>query len=832
MPPGKGNNNILINYLVISTLPSHQQRMEEEAEKLDHDPSQTNSIKRLLVFRNKLWRTEGSSPTPPAISNLHLPSSSTPSPLPPSQPSSSSAFDSCLFSRKEPFASAKESSRKTVISHPLQDVDDDEDYEAKLVPGEKPLIDTGGTSSTAGGVTTPVIDMIRSSSSTFLSRLMEQSNRFSGVSSTSGHERLDPSSNMSTFDGHPPTDSFNLIFFGLILAGIGFLLPYNSVVSAVDFYQDKFPGSVVVFDMSFVYIVIALVAVVVNNFLVESIPFSHRINLGYLLTLSMLIFITLTEVVFADWISDTVISYRLNLIGVSLLAFGATVQQSSFYGYASMLPAKYSQALMIGESAAGLVVSFNRIITKSLLPNDSRGNTILFFSVCILIISVCLVLHNVLHRRSRFIQFYLRLCSSSTESLAHSSRTATISGQSTGNGTLRTVASSSVDPYNSFQRTDYFHDPIESVSSSSNRSHWPKQSNQHQRNFAHSDSAEFDMPFGIDDEDLHNYTPPVLNTSSNKVKFHRKPSTSFDLEVFAEEEIDLNEDDHGRDDNGMTLRTQESHEDSVADPQITFGGLISPDNGLITGPSGRIPGSLDPKGLYRATRDFFASRLRRLSIRIENRLQSRSQVIQSIWPFMISIAVDYTVTLMLFPGIETEIVSCSLADWMPVLLMFTFNLTDFVGKIMAGVFQDMSASSMMTLSMSRIVFLPLLFLCVGPHRISPFFKTESWSFFFTSLFGVSNGVFGSLPMIVAPSRLPSHLKELTGNVMTISYSCGLTLGSLLAYVVESTLGPSLHPEQVISMCYSWSSTNDSMKCLNGTCSISNSNDAIIEQTQL
>ena len=62
-------------------------------------------------------------------------------------------------------------------------------------------------------------------------------------------------------------------------------------------------------------------------------------------------------------------------------------------------------------------------------------------------------------------------------------------------------------------------------------------------------------------------------------------------------------------------------------------------------------------------------------------LESRWRVAHAIYPYMVSIALAYCVTLSLYPGIETEIISCHLKSWMPVLLMFTFNSSDLIGKV-------------------------------------------------------------------------------------------------------------------------------------------------------
>ena len=59
----------------------------------------------------------------------------------------------------------------------------------------------------------------------------------------------------------------------------------------------------------------------------------------------------------------------------------------------------------------------------------------------------------------------------------------------------------------------------------------------------------------------------------------------------------------------------------------------------------------------------------------------RASICQSLWPLMTSLGLNYFVTLCLFPGIESEIISCKMGSWMPVCLMAVFNLTDLIGKV-------------------------------------------------------------------------------------------------------------------------------------------------------
>ena len=60
---------------------------------------------------------------------------------------------------------------------------------------------------------------------------------------------------------------------------------------------------------------------------------------------------------------------------------------------------------------------------------------------------------------------------------------------------------------------------------------------------------------------------------------------------------------------------------------------------------------------------------------------ARWHVSRSVWQYMVAIALAYFVTLCLYPGIVTEVASFRLGSWMPVVMMATFNLFDFIGKV-------------------------------------------------------------------------------------------------------------------------------------------------------
>ena len=63
---------------------------------------------------------------------------------------------------------------------------------------------------------------------------------------------------------------FNFVYTVLLVSGVGFLLPYNTFVTAVDYFQGIFPDSTIIFDISLVYILTALIAVLLNNLIIDT----------------------------------------------------------------------------------------------------------------------------------------------------------------------------------------------------------------------------------------------------------------------------------------------------------------------------------------------------------------------------------------------------------------------------------------------------------------------------------------------------------------------------------------------------------------------------------
>lgn len=86
--------------------------------------------------------------------------------------------------------------------------------------------------------------------------------------------------------------------------------------------QAKYPTTLIVFDMSLDYILVAFIAVCINNVLVEALPFSTRIAFGYFVSCITLIFVLIFEIGWDVFDHDT--GYAVTLLAVAVVAFGCT----------------------------------------------------------------------------------------------------------------------------------------------------------------------------------------------------------------------------------------------------------------------------------------------------------------------------------------------------------------------------------------------------------------------------------------------------------------------------------------------------------------------------
>ncbi|XP_060880376.1 equilibrative nucleoside transporter 4 isoform X2 [Metopolophium dirhodum] len=396
----------------------------------------------------------------------------------------------------------------------------------------------------------------------------------------------------------------------------------------------------------------------------------------------MLLFVGAVEILWEELFTlDT--SYCLNLVAIGLIAWGATIQQSSFYGYTSILPIKYTQAVMIGESAAGLWVSINRIFTK-MLTKDLRVSTFSFFVISHLVVMTSCVLFQIV-QSSDFVKFYIARSEDSKKKI-------------------------------SLEPTEEYVDSEQSQ---------PEP------------FAETSLSTGkiFKDENAFSFANPMYDPNANSVPTYKVEDVMVHVET------------------GSSFKLRKS-----------------------------------------TLSEFWDS--------FKSGYKLRKEVSKIIWKQMLAIFLCYFVTLSIYPGVLSDLVSPRFGTWMPVLVMTVFNLFDLMGKLLGAYSYERWDDKILKSTKKRLFMIPAILLIVlVQHPFHTKIISEFMIVLQTAVLGVTNGITGSVPMIFAPAKVVEERRELAGNIMTISYIAGTTAGSVFAYVLDRII----HYE--IGFSVSWSGSD-------------------------
>ncbi|TYG37727.1 hypothetical protein ES288_D13G164500v1 [Gossypium darwinii] len=208
---------------------------------------------------------------------------------------------------------------------------------------------------------------------------------------------------VSTRVWHPkqpsPEDKFNLGYIIYFTLGVGFLLPWNSFITAVDYFSYLYPEASVHRVFAVVYMVVGLACLLVIVFYAHKSKAYMRINVGLgIFVVSLLV----VPVMDAVYIKGQVGLYDKFYVTVGLLALagiGDALVQGGLIGVAGELPERYMQAIVAGSGGSGVLVSMLRILTKAVFPQ---------FFTSIVFMVICIVLYNVAHKLP-IMQYYEEL---------------------------------------------------------------------------------------------------------------------------------------------------------------------------------------------------------------------------------------------------------------------------------------------------------------------------------------------------------------------------------------------------------------------------------------
>lgn len=214
---------------------------------------------------------------------------------------------------------------------------------------------------------------------------------------------------LGDYENHPP-DTANLALFTYFLLGIGCILPWTTFTTAVDYFEYLFPDS----QISRVFVAIYQCSFFVSLSLMLRfglhIPSRVRINAGLLMLLVPMLLVPAVNafIIREDADRNNPLARTLTLILIALSAVGTAAMEGSATGAAGQLPQRFMKAVVSGGGACGVLVSSLRVVTKAALPQTPDGlrtSANLYFVVTSVILLLCFVSYNLIHRLPFMIHF-------------------------------------------------------------------------------------------------------------------------------------------------------------------------------------------------------------------------------------------------------------------------------------------------------------------------------------------------------------------------------------------------------------------------------------------
>ncbi|XP_042497000.1 equilibrative nucleotide transporter 8 [Macadamia integrifolia] len=207
-------------------------------------------------------------------------------------------------------------------------------------------------------------------------------------------------------DQTEPRDAFNMAYIIHFVLGAGNLLPWNALITAVDYFGYLYPHERVnkVFAVAYMGSSLPVLVLLLSwGSWNKKSSFRLRMNLG----LSMFILSLLTPPMI-DWASHSSGpqkrphgAYTVTVAAVAVCGLADGLIGGSLIGSAGKLPKRYMQAVFAGTASSGVLVSIMRIITKASLPQNPHGLRLsahIYFVISTLIVLGCIICCNILDR--------------------------------------------------------------------------------------------------------------------------------------------------------------------------------------------------------------------------------------------------------------------------------------------------------------------------------------------------------------------------------------------------------------------------------------------------
>lgn len=156
-----------------------------------------------------------------------------------------------------------------------------------------------------------------------------------------------------------PQDCFHLAYVVYFVLGLGFLLPWNAFITAVDYFGYLYPGVSVDRVFSVAYMLSALLFLFLILWWAHIGGGSRRINAGLGLYLASLLVVPVMDAAWVRGEKGRYGAYWVTVGAVAVSGIADALMQGGVIGAAGEMPERYMQAVFAGTAASGRLCPFD-----------------------------------------------------------------------------------------------------------------------------------------------------------------------------------------------------------------------------------------------------------------------------------------------------------------------------------------------------------------------------------------------------------------------------------------------------------------------------------------
>lgn len=206
---------------------------------------------------------------------------------------------------------------------------------------------------------------------------------------------------------YQPVDKFNIVYFVMVIQGVGTLLPWNMFITAHAYFQEKLQGTGWTHSFES-YFSIAAMAPNVIMFLLNTL-FKHKFTIQVRMLTSVCImtlcFVLTTVLVLIDTTNWRAEFFYITIGTIVVINMGSAVYQGGLFGVCGMMPQKYTGAVMTGQGVGGTFAALASIFSL-LGGKNAQSSGFGYFMSATVVLTICLVTYIMLHKL-KFARHYI-----------------------------------------------------------------------------------------------------------------------------------------------------------------------------------------------------------------------------------------------------------------------------------------------------------------------------------------------------------------------------------------------------------------------------------------